>query len=305
MITLIHGENAFGTRQELEKAIAKKPHQVIFADRADNISDLVFASDNLSLFDNEQKIVILKQISKNRKKSLLNELAEYIEKNNSGINMILYEASKFDARTKLYKIIQKYGKVVESKNLKQNELVSWVGKRLSKVDIKYEKSLRDKILLRVGSNQDNLNNEIEKLRLLLKSENRKDLRIQDLEILTENKEAIIWDFLDALTYRDRKKSLKIFENLYQNESDFPYLSTVLARQLKLLYWIKSQEISEESMKQDFKIHPYTIFGIKRSVNKFDLEFIKLIFSKLTNLDFKVKQGKIDAKLGLIMLIASV
>ena len=80
---------------------------------------------------------------------------------------------------------------------------------------------------------------------------------------------------------------------------------MLARQLKLLYWLRSGEVSEDEMKSVFKIHPYTIGGIKRHVYKFEISFIKLLFAKITNLDFKVKQGKINPKLGLIMLISSV
>ena len=157
----------------------------------------------------------------------------------------------------------------------------------------------------MGTDQLVLSNELDKFELLLKSEKRKKLSDDDLELLTENKETIIWDLLDALTNRDKKSALKHFEGLFQNDKDFSYLSTMLSKQLKLLYWLKSGEISEESMKNDFKIHPYTISGLKRNIHKFDLNFIKLLFAKLTSLDFKVKQGKIEPRLGLVLLISSV
>lgn len=305
MITLIHGDNSYSAQQELKKLQIPSDYQIIFADEAKTINELIFSTDNLSLFGTEQKLTILKNLSKNRRKSLFNELADYFEKNFKNINVILYESNKFDARTKLFKVIKKHGKIIETKLSGEDVLLNWIAEKLKQEEISSNISLNRKILTRVGADQNLLANELDKLVLLVHAENRSDIEEKDLSILTENRDAVIWDLLDALTRRDKKTALMILEDIYQNDSDFPYLSAMLAKQLKVLYWLKSGEISEEAMKKDFKIHPYTISGLKRNLSRFDLPFLKMLFSKLTNLDFKVKQGKIEPKLGLILLISSV
>lgn len=305
MVTLIHGDNDYLSKQELKKLQATADYQIIFADEAKTIDELIFSTDNLSLFGTDQKLTILKNLSKNRRKSLFNELADYLEQNYKNLNIALYESGKFDARTKLFKVIKKHGKIIETKLSREDTLLKWISQKLQQEQIDSSLTLNSKILARVGTDQNILNNELDKLVLLVKSEGRKNIVEQDLLILTENKDAVIWDLLDAMTRRDKKTALMILENFYQNDSDFPYISAMLAKQLKMLYWLKSGEVSEEAMKKDFKVHPFTISGLKRNLSRFELPFLKMLFSKLTNLDFKVKQGKIEPKLGLVLLISSV
>ncbi len=305
MITLIHGENSYLAKQELEKLSKSSDSQIIFADEAKSLSELIFSTDNLSLFATEQKLTILKNLSKNRRKGLFNELAEYVEKNEGNIGLILFETGKFDARTKLYKVIKKFGKVIETKAVSEAELIKWIVGELRKQKISIDNSLTKKIISRVGSDQNLLENELQKMTLLISSEGRSKVESKDLEILTENSEAVIWDLMDALTSRDKKRALKILEVIYKTDSDFPYLCAMLSKQIKMLYWLKSGVVSEESMKNDFGVHPYTITVLKRNLSKFQAPFLKVLFSKITNLDFKVKQGKIEPKLGLILLISSV
>lgn len=305
MITLVHGENSYLARVELEKLTKSISTQTIFADEAKTLSDLIFSTDNLSLFESEQKLTILKNLSKNRKKSLFNELAEYIEKNHENIQMVLFETSKFDARTKLYKTIKKLGNVVETKMSSEPQLLGWIASELKQHKVKVENSVAKQILARVGTDQNLLENELGKLTLLVNSEKREKVEQGDLEILTESKDAVIWDFMDAMTSRDKKRALHILERIYKNDSDFPYLCAMLSKQIKMLYWLKSGSVPEEVMKKDFGVHPYTISLLRKNLSKFETPFLKLLFSKLTNLDFKVKQGKIEPKLGLILLISSV
>lgn len=305
MITLIHGNNDFSAQQELDSLRGVSDYQVIFADEAKTINELIFSTDNLSFFGTDQKLTILKYLSKNRKKSLFNELANYLEKNFENTNLVLYELNKFDARTKLFRIIKKYGRVIETKPLGETALLDWVTSRLDEEKINSDFLLNRKIINRVGVDQNTLSNELDKLILLIHAENRTSIEENDLLVLTENRDVVIWDFLDALTRRDKKVALKILEDIYQKDTDFSYLSVMMAKQLKILYWLKSGDISEEQIKKDFGVHPYTVSELKKNMSRFDISLLKLLFSKLTNLDFKVKQGKIEPKLGLILLISSV
>lgn len=305
MLKLIHGENTFSSEENLKAEIKNTEHQNISGDTARNINDLTFSSSNLSLFSSEQKLVIIRNVSKNRKKALMNELSDYLTDNHAVVNLILFEAVKFDARTKLYKTIKKYGQIIESEALSSVDLKGWINLRLMAMNVKGSTQIAEEIIEIVGTNQNVLNNELEKLRLYLASEKRTELRIEDLKILTKNSEVVIWELLDAISSRNKQVIVKIIDEIFQAESDYPYLSTMLAKQLKLIYWMKRRDISEEAMKTEFKVHPYTISKVKRHIHLFDERLIKLLFAKLTSLDFKVKQGRIDAKLGLIMLFASV
>ena len=169
----------------------------------------------------------------------------------------------------------------------------------------YKRQQIKEIIERVGTNQQIIYNELIKLKLLLKSEMRTKFQHKDLKLFPKNSEVVIWELLDAISARNKKVTVSMINDLCQTESDYPYLSSMLAKQLKLIYWIKSKEVTEMDMRTIFKVHPYTISKLKAINNSFDEKLVKVLYKKLTSLDFNVKQGKIDAKLGLIILFASV
>ncbi len=204
MLKLIHGENTFSSEENLKAEIKNTEHQNISGDTARNINDLTFSSSNLSLFSSEQKLVIIRNVSKNRKKALMNELSDYLTDNHAVVNLILFEAVKFDARTKLYKTIKKYGQIIESEALSSVDLKGWINLRLMVMNVKGSTQISQEIIEIVGTNQKVLNNELEKLRLYLASEKRTELRIEDLKILTKNSEVVIWELLDAISSRNKQ-----------------------------------------------------------------------------------------------------
>ncbi|HRN86949.1 MAG TPA: hypothetical protein PK863_06700, partial [Candidatus Dojkabacteria bacterium] len=233
MVTLIHGLNPYQSRIELSKLIKGKQISSTYADKANGVTELIFPSDNLSIFGNEQKISIIRDISKNRKKTVSNDLSEYIEKQVNNVDMIIYENGKLDARTKLYKTLKKVGNVIETKVPEPKILQKWISQTLKKDGIKVDLRLCEQIVNKVGTDQQTLSTELNKLVLLARSENREELISEDLEILTENKDVIIFQLLDALTIRDKKNALRIFEDLYND--DFPYIISMIAKQLKMIY----------------------------------------------------------------------
>lgn len=305
MVILIHGDNDFQSEILLKRFIGKKQASIIQADEAKSLSDLVFTADSFDLFGQEKSLTVLKNISKNRKKTLHNELATYLETGHQRVEIILFENKKFDARTKLYKTIQKLGEIKENKVLEINELSAWIVKILKNENIEADKNYVSKIIDKVGYDQRVLSSEIIKLITLLKASKRNNIIDEDLSLLTENREYVIWDLVDSISKRDKKTALDLLEGLYTSDADFSYLIAMIAKQIKMLYWLSSGVVSEQSMTKDLKVHSFTMGKLKSTTRNFNPKSLKMLYSKITSLDFKVKQGKIEPKLGLVLLISSV
>lgn len=304
MLLLIHGENKYLSTEKLEKLLAKETHIIVQADEVVDLGELLASQQNYSIFGNEKQVIVLKNLSKNKKKTLMNQLVEYLAKTKD-INIVIFEDTKFDARSKLYKFIKKEGIVEYNEHFGQSKMISWIASEFSKRNIQVDNKFILKMLGKAGTNEEQVMNEIEKLSLLLKYEGRNELVDLDLEVVSEGeREVVIWDLLDSVTDRNSKKTVELINEIMQTNYDFPYVSTMLAKQLKLLYLLKSRRITEDDLKTKLGIHPFTISKAKNKLYKFEEERLKKLFAKLASLDFSVKQGKIDAKLGLIMLFAS-
>lgn len=305
MLLLIHGENNFESEKELKKLISKQPYLIIHANEVNDLGELISSHQNYSLFAQKPDLLVIKDISRNRKKTILNDFAEYIQNNSKDLNMIIYESVNLDARTKLSKTLAKKGKVSEHKLLGESQILSWLGKVFKEHKIDVDRQFLESMLEKVGPDQLLLNNEVQKLLLLLKFDKRDKIVKKDILIVSQgNKEIIIWDLLDSVTAKDSKKTVKLLDELMQNNNDFPYLSTMLAKQLKILYLLKSRKVSEQDLTSELGIHPFVISKAKNQLWKFDEHRLKMLYAKLTSLDFSVKKGRMDAKLGLIMLFAS-
>lgn len=305
MLLLIHGENNFESEKELKKLISKQPYLIIHANEVNDLGELISSHQNYSLFAQKPDLLVIKDISKNKKKTIQNDFAEYLQKHYKDLNMVIYESIKLDARTKLSKTLTKIGKVSEHKLQDESRLVKWLVEVFEKEKISVDRKFVEEMINKVGIDQTLLNNEVQKLLLLLKFEKRNKILPEDIDIVSHgNREIIIWDLLDSVTAKDSKKTVKLLDELMQNNNDFPYLSTMLAKQLKILYLLKSRKVSEQDLTSELGIHPFVISKAKNQLWKFDEHRLKMLYAKLTSLDFSVKKGRMDAKLGLIMLFAS-
>lgn len=308
MLILIHGENSFESKAELTKVL-KKNAQASHIDGSDlsNLDEIFVSLDNYSLFqETKPKITLVKRFLKNKKKTLHDSFVQNIKEiNTDSIDIVFWEDSKADKRGKFYKIIKKVGDVREYNYPNEQGLQKWLLKSADRLELSLPKNLGPKVIDRVGTDQEFLFSELTKLKLYLNSEKRVQVKEEDIGILSSmNQEGDIWELLGALSMRDKKKALEICELFLKNPNQFPYLIAMLAKQLKLLILLK-ENISVNELSSELKIHPYTISKGQRYLHRFEKSHVKMLFRKLADLDFAIKQGKIEPKLGLNLFLATI
>ncbi|MEI7579217.1 MAG: hypothetical protein WCJ58_04220 [bacterium] len=307
MIFIFHGENSYASATALKKAIQGKEVKIIWGDELDNIGKIVAAGDSYSLFANAPQTQVIKLFFHNKKKSLQEALLNFLEKNQIlAADLYFWEASAIDKRTKIYKFFLKHFTVQEFKSLSEQELINWVKKQFEIEGLKVATNLIFKIIEKVGPWQEVLIQEIEKITLYLKSQAREIFELKDLEIISAtDQEREVWSLLDALAARDRQKALQELKYLLKTQSDYPFIVSMLARQLKILFLLLSKEISRNDLTERLKLHPFVLSKASKYLYKFDVKKIKFLFSKIVDLDFAVKQGRIEPIIGLNLFIASI
>lgn len=285
MITWFTGENTFDIQQAV-KAIAEKFDGT--AERVDgttlelkHIPDLLMGG---TLFA-EKRLVIIKDLSLNS--SVWEKLPEWIDRISDDIDVILIDG-KPDKRTTGYKEVKKRVNLKEFPvwgDRDQAVAEAWVVKQAETIDLKLDKKLAHHIVERIGLDQWELANGLEKISLL---ETITPDTINDI-IESSPSENVFQLFELALDGRreavhDMIRNLELVEDPYK-------LFALLSSQAFQLAAVASADASNNPSK-DFGIHPYVASKLARHGKRLGLKGAGRILTSFaqTDADMKVSKG---------------
>lgn len=302
MIYLLHGENTFASSQQMN-GLLKGEYSLIDGSVLDSIDPIFQQSDSISMFAGlTQKKTLVKRFFSNRKKTLQEKLLTELETRTELPEIIFWESGKVDARLKLYKYISKHGKVVESTILNESNVINWLVKYADEKDVNLSSSIARTIVNHVGTNQHILAGEVNKLILLAKSHERNFLVEEDISILAGSTlEASRWDLLEAINSGNKKLSLQLVNQILQNPNEFQPLVGLLAWQFRTLYLVSRKDLTTENL-AELGIKGYVLQKARSYLHKTNSQKILVLHHKLANLDLAVKEGRIDARIGINMLL---
>ncbi len=250
-----------------------------------------------------KSVVVLKRFFQNKSKNLKDDIKNYL---NESIDIVFWEDKEVDKRLSLYKFITKKGIYKEFNELNLPTLKRWVKEILSKDGIEIEDRAMEKFFLRTSTDQFIIESELTKIVSYLKATDRDTIKEADIKAMIPiTKEESIWDFIDSLAERDKRKSLVLLESLLKGPGDYPLILALLVRQLRILYLInyyKNTPLSELSKKMG--MHVFILKKAMQMASSLGLAKIEIAYDKLLGLDVKVKHGEMDPKVGLDLFVLS-
>ncbi len=270
----------------------------IDAEKIDS-SKIIELLSSQSLF-NKPRVLFIKRLYKNKdKETLIPSLFEYLEKDSTD-NVILWEDQKVSSITKYVKFF-KSKKLLEEYNKLTKPSFNKYARELC---LEYNLSI-DNQLINTLSNYSNysverLENSIKKIKLLSDSQT---VTKNDIDsIVVDTLEQDIWILLDEMN-SSQGKPLLVLERILKQGIDSKYILPMIARNLRLITLTKYLTTNSSSFSEIaslLKIPPFTVRPLVEASNKYDWEQIKSKYEKLSNLDYEIKIGKIDSKLGLTL-----
>lgn len=306
MIFLFHGGDSYASWQNLlaeVKKIGKSP-RVIFGDEVKTFNDIIAGAENYSLFlSDTPKATVIRRLSENKSKTLVKEIEDRLSKGYKD-NLYLWEDGKLDKYSAVAKLAAKHGKIAETRTPGQAGINKFVADLIKERAVKINSQCLQDLLVKLPADKNAITNELEKLIMLARSDGDNEIKDKHLEAVTTNQiESQVWDLTDAISKRDKKVALKLVNRLYKRDDEFPLIVAAMANQLELLYVLK-ENIPTDILLEKFKIHPFIIEKNRKYAGMFTKDQLKMLFQKLTNLDFNVKQGRIEGRLGLNLLITT-
>lgn len=305
---LYHGTSSYLSLEEVHNHLGelkdKNPDtsiDIIEADSRDP-KEIVDLLTSPSLFTKERTIV-LKRLYRNKEKSPLTEiLIEILGNSKSNDYIIIWEDQKIRTNTKYYKFFKENKALQEIDALNKRTFLTWLRRELEKNSLRIDQSVIKKLAERTNYDPQRCKNELEKFKL---DNPEKIIEEEDIDRLTtDTLEQEIWDLIDAINQQDREKSIGILERLTNQSVDANYILSMLSRNLRLLHLTK--HLSEEGkssrdISSTLKIPPFTTPSLIKASTKYSNEKIKLLYTKLSNLDYQIKTGRIEANLGLALI----
>lgn len=314
-IYLIHGADSFIVKSKMKSAIAKYDvddfNLNIYDAEETNISNALNDASTIP-FMSDRKIVVIKNAhfltNEKIKKEIAHDtdaLVRYI--NNPVEETILIITApypKLDERKAITKALKGKAEVVFCEPMKKVDLTSWIKRQLGKENIKIDKLALDEFLKRVENNTEIAVNEMRKL--LLYAEDMDYVYIDTIKkVITKNVEDNVYEITNNILDNKRSAALEIYNDLIMHSEDPLRILGILVNkyreilQVKLLMKDGKDQAGVASHYHCSSGRAYYMVKNAKSVN---MATVKKHLISLEELDYKIKSGRIDKKIGIELFI---
>ena len=285
---LIEGINEVLIDKEIKKIIKDlKDIEIINFDLSNTfIEDVIETLDTYDMFLHK-KVVICKHpmfLEEKDENFNLKIFEKYLK--NPSDNILIIVANKINNRLKIATLIKKYFKYIK---LTDMNLESFVKENLE--DYKMTPSLINYFISRVGKDYNNLYQELTKLKLY--KLDTKVIEKQDIDLVTKvNLEATIFDLIEAIIKKDKKKSYELYNHFITNGTEIFQILVLVSNQIRLIYNVKVLNTMPDSkISEILGVKEYPVkLARGKGINYSKKELLSLLH-KLAILDQDIKSGK--------------
>ena len=156
----------------------------------------------------------------------LDLIADYLANFQSKTILVLcYKHKSFDKRKKLYKEAKKFGRILESKELYDNQIGPWIHERIKLTTLKVNARGLQLLVDALGSDLNKIQNEIEKLKVILPEGTLITPELIENHI-GFSKDYNNFELYKALGIRDFSKCTTIVNYMAENSKNHPLVVTI-------------------------------------------------------------------------------
>ncbi len=300
--TYLSLSNAQLTIKELLK---EKNFEYILIDgeRIDS-SKIMDTLSSQSLF-NTPRVIFLKRLYRNKdRENLIPSVLEYIEKNSEN-HMVIWEDQKVNSITRYVKFFKSKNLLEEYNKFTKPSFIKYAKERCQKYNLDIDTTLVTLLSQHSNYDTERLENNIKKLQLLSKDGKVEKNDIE--EIVQDTLEEDIWRLLDEMNINNGKP-LSILEKIFNQAIEPTYIFPMIVRNIRLITltkYLSTNNYSTSEIASILKIPPFTVRPLIEAGRKYTWEKITNKYEKLSNLDYEIKVGRIDPKLGLTLFCTTI
>ena len=233
------------------------------------------------------------------------ELAEYLVNMCETAFIVITEA-EIDKRSKLFKAIKNYGRVVEFPVQDENTLKRWVLSILKKEGKTISEAGLNELLMKTGTDMENIRKELEKL--ICYTMGRDIITGEDIEAICITRvHNQIFDMVNAIADKKQKLALKLYYDLLALKEPPMRILFLIARQYNLLLQVKELKgkgYDNRIISEKAGLHPYVAGKYVTQAGKFSGKALGMALEKCVEFEEAVKTGQINDVMSIELLIVS-
>ena len=216
----------------------------------------------------------------------------------------IFVETQTDKRSKLYKAVNKLGRVSEFASQDEQTLKRWIlgmlkkeGKNITALDLQF-------LLERMGTQMAHIKTEMEKL-LCYTLEQTEITRADIEEICTKRVQNQIFDMINAIADRDQKKALQLYYDLLTLKEPPMRILALIGRQFNLLLQVKELKkkgYSGQVIATKTGLHGFVVGKYEKQATKFKTAELREALEACVEADENVKTGKMNDVMSVEILI---
>jgi len=252
-------------------------------------SEIIDAADTLPLLT-EKRMIVVKSVDKwtsNKKEAFIPYL-----KHPSNSTCLVLTSKQGDRRDKLTVAIDKYGIVVECKELGMEKLKGWIRKELRQAGKTIDEQALYMLIEATGDSMYDLANDMEKL--ILYTHGQKHITSRDIAMVSSKMRSVsVFEITNAIMKGIPQQALMLLHRALEDGEHPVRILYFITREFRLLLKIKAlilkgfspQEAIKKASIPSFKYNEF----LKR-VNTLSMDTLYMIYKKLISADLALKGG---------------
>ncbi|WGK64796.1 DNA polymerase III subunit delta [Croceiramulus getboli] len=266
----------------------KSFNQVTLYGRDVTIEDIVSQAKRYPMMA-ERQVVIVKEAQELAR--TIEKLSDYLENpQQTTVLVICYKYKKIDKRKAVYKAFAKAGVIYESKKLYDNQVGDWIRRLMSSKGYTVTPKAGHMLVEFLGTDLGKINNELEKLEIVLPKGSTIDPEAVELHIGI-SKDFNNFELRKAIGERDSVKAHRIANYFANNPKDNPLVVTIAQ-----LFSFFSQLLQYHGLPQKDKgtvaktlgINPYFVREYVTAAQNYPMKRVSQIISMIREVDVKGK-----------------
>lgn len=303
---LLYGEEAYLRSQYKNRlsAALSDPEDTMnlarFEGKGIDPAEIISLAETLPFFASRRLILIEDSgFFKNK----CDELADYLPAM-PDTTCLLFVETEVDKRNRLYKAVQKCGRVVEFQTQDERTLMKWILGILKKEGRKITEATLQLFLERTGVDMENISMELEKL--LSYTDGRDVITSRDVEdICTMQTTGQIFEMIRAIAEKNQRQALTLYYDLLALKEPPMRILFLIARQFNQLLLVKSlaaKGMDRASIASKAQIAPFIAGRCMTQARGFTLDQLKEAVKDCVDAEEAVKTGRMNDVLSVELLI---
>ena len=315
-VMLFYGEDTFYIKSKINQLIKQHEvdeYNVAYYDLDETLLNEAINDAMTIPFMSDVKIVVCQNArflgTEKLKKTLDHDvdlLAQYLKAPAEQTMLIITAPiASLDERKAIIKLLKNY-KMVECKLKSGKDLVSWAKRQIGNLSMSIDPEALDEFIKRVEHSTEFAYLEMKKLLLYAQDKNHIDLDMIK-KVITKNIEDNVYEITNALLEHNHQKALTVYKDLIlYSEDPLRILSTIINKYRELLHvkTLLEQGKTQQQIQDYYNVSSGRAYYMVQNAKYVNLEKIKEHLRHLERLDYHIKTGRVDKKIGLELFILS-